>query len=761
MEPYSSGEELVIKTRKPYTITKQRERWTEEEHNRFLEALKLYGRAWQRIEEHIGTKTAVQIRSHAQKFFSKLEKEAVIKGMRLGQTHDINIPPPRPKRKPSNPYPRKTGVGRPISSSGPKEEKSVTNKKGLDLEHDPPPEESTGIRTSQRTNGASEQRNCSEVVSLFQEAPCTSVSSASKTSAIEMINTCKEFIPPVTETTYLVTTDESSLSGLPKGNITIERSDAVYLHLNIRRHDKSHIENHSHASEIELVPGEGANEVMREEKLKLSTAQTQGASGCPRYIPVHVLDGNVETCIPAPSSDGTNQVAGASQSGGNHKTTNLLANTTGSSISESARSCPHQSMPFVHPPFLPFQNNSNAFQTHLNSTSAFSNLIISTLLQNPSVHAAASMATSFWSCPDDRSADVLIGGFPVRRIGSQPSLAALAASTVAAACAWWASHGLLPFCPPIHPAFTFTSPATTTIPTTESTQAPGDKKGRTTDNQRPNQQDQRILDPEFPTSPKARSPGSKSSQSSSSSDSEDTGGTGSCCVEHKAMGHEKKQESTTQDPDKEKKTRKQVDRSSCGSNTPSCSDLETDMLGKQGEDNELLKEAEISNPGDEPSTRCGRSTTNANDSWKSVSEEGRLAFQALFSREVLPQSFSSSHDLRNKERCNSVGGEKKLKSSDENEGDKLELELNSTIHSPSRYDIAVAQLDESSGSLNNTQKEVLMNLVGQGKLKTRRTGFKPYKRCSVEAKENKVMNSCDHAEAKDAKRIRLESQAST
>ncbi|KAF3785024.1 CCA1 protein [Nymphaea thermarum] len=51
-------------TRKPYTITKQRERWTAEEHNRFLEALKLYGRAWQRIEGRALTKEPPVDRMH-------------------------------------------------------------------------------------------------------------------------------------------------------------------------------------------------------------------------------------------------------------------------------------------------------------------------------------------------------------------------------------------------------------------------------------------------------------------------------------------------------------------------------------------------------------------------------------------------------------------------------------------------------------------------------------------------------------------------
>ncbi|XP_016474284.1 uncharacterized protein LOC107796078 isoform X2 [Nicotiana tabacum] len=97
--------QLKEQARKPYTISKQRERWTEEEHKKFLEAIKLYGRAWRRIEEHVGTKTAVQIRSHAQKFFSKVVRES--NNGDASSVKPIEIPPPRPKRKPMHPYPRK------------------------------------------------------------------------------------------------------------------------------------------------------------------------------------------------------------------------------------------------------------------------------------------------------------------------------------------------------------------------------------------------------------------------------------------------------------------------------------------------------------------------------------------------------------------------------------------------------------------------------------------------------------------------------
>jgi hypothetical protein len=39
-----------VKARKPYTLQKTREMWTDEEHNKFVKALMLYGRQWRKIE---------------------------------------------------------------------------------------------------------------------------------------------------------------------------------------------------------------------------------------------------------------------------------------------------------------------------------------------------------------------------------------------------------------------------------------------------------------------------------------------------------------------------------------------------------------------------------------------------------------------------------------------------------------------------------------------------------------------------------------
>jgi len=50
-------------------------RWSQEEHEQFLEGLKVYGREWKKVAQRIPTRTSAQIRSHAQKYFAKLAKE--------------------------------------------------------------------------------------------------------------------------------------------------------------------------------------------------------------------------------------------------------------------------------------------------------------------------------------------------------------------------------------------------------------------------------------------------------------------------------------------------------------------------------------------------------------------------------------------------------------------------------------------------------------------------------------------------------------
>ncbi|KAK4782861.1 hypothetical protein SAY86_007235 [Trapa natans] len=56
-----------------------------------------FDRYWKKIEDFVGSKTVIQIRSHAQKYFLKIQKNGTL----------ARVPPLRPKRSAAHPYPHK------------------------------------------------------------------------------------------------------------------------------------------------------------------------------------------------------------------------------------------------------------------------------------------------------------------------------------------------------------------------------------------------------------------------------------------------------------------------------------------------------------------------------------------------------------------------------------------------------------------------------------------------------------------------------
>ncbi|KAK9054069.1 hypothetical protein SSX86_025145 [Deinandra increscens subsp. villosa] len=707
MDSYSSasGENHNFKTRKPYTITKQRERWTEEEHNSFLEALKLYGRAWQRIEEHIGTKTAVQIRSHAQKFFTKLEKEAVANGVPIKQALDIEIPPPRPKRKPSYPYPRKTRTQ--VEEKDGKPATLVSSLQLLDLERKPLPEvcifyqhiplpcvlvltsfsffqyQKTSPQEKLENGKTSEEPQKGTTNKGPQEAPCASWSSENENSVPG--SNPDVFGHDDTNASYITIEtrkhQELDLDGIKHTNITS----------NISLYENSHL---AHENIIQGRYTDMSANVIND---------TPGAqSHCPRHVPVQVVDGNhgttAKTSVPLDTSLHESTV---NNSGEVHQRPypNLSVN-----IAAASAASVHPNDATFHPLFTPFSDNQENYKSFIQFSSTISSLIVSSLLQNPAAHAAASFAAKFYHPANTEASSVdSFSRDQLNHSGTTPSMAAIAAATVAAATAWWSTHGLLPVCTPFFPggySCTFGTPVDGNqerVASCVKEQAPLE-----------NDLQEEKMDAE------------KTESAADLSSSEETDGkliTEVSPVDSKEMAPVVDASKTYPG--------KQVDRSSCGSNTLSSSEIETDALEKHMKEMQETKGSDVN----ESIYRRGRNIINPNESWKEVSEEGRIAFQALFSREVLPQSFSDTRTVAEKYQ--------------DNINKNCELDLNRMIQEPGESNgFAVLRGDEG----------VLRMGLGSVKLNVHHTGFRPYKRCSIEAKDsNKIMSAASTGTQNDEK----------
>ena len=76
------------------TVTRTRNagRWSAQEHARFVDGLEKYGRRkWIRIAEHVGTRTVIQVRSHAQKYFKKLRRAAQPPARKVSSDDDVSL----------------------------------------------------------------------------------------------------------------------------------------------------------------------------------------------------------------------------------------------------------------------------------------------------------------------------------------------------------------------------------------------------------------------------------------------------------------------------------------------------------------------------------------------------------------------------------------------------------------------------------------------------------------------------------------------
>lgn len=271
-------------------------------------------------------------------------------------------------------------------------------------------------------------------------------------------------------------TAQSESSKALKGNHEEKKKEADHIDVDVGRlgriclHSQSKLAHEERRDAREQTKNFGAS---------LEDNQ-RGAQCYSKLIPGQFIDKNSAMCKQTVCSNEfimpvTNQVEA-------HTDANPLKNPITLAGHESCSNCTVSSahQPFtVFPPFTQFGSNEDACRSFLSSAS--SSLTLSTLLQNPSIHAVASLAASSWpsvnaNAPTDLTAENLNGGMSEKQSNPSPSMVAIAAATVAAASAWWATNGLLPMFPPFHPSYAFAPPSTVPVPSVDIAQAPEDNK---------------------------------------------------------------------------------------------------------------------------------------------------------------------------------------------------------------------------------------------------------------------------------------------
>eukprot|EP01041_Mallomonas_annulata_P012809 gene12809-27011_t len=92
-------------------------RWTTEEHELFLEGLRLHGKGWKKIAQYIKSRSVIQVRTHAQKYFLKMAKakqSGILGEVSMdGRTSSITVP----KKRPASEGPKRPTMNKTLSKS--------------------------------------------------------------------------------------------------------------------------------------------------------------------------------------------------------------------------------------------------------------------------------------------------------------------------------------------------------------------------------------------------------------------------------------------------------------------------------------------------------------------------------------------------------------------------------------------------------------------------------------------------------------------